>query len=230
MMRSDEHNQHVHVSYAEKTAPSSNVNVTDKYESKEIIVHKNLSENQSKNVSESECNIVHKTLSQNNSVDVPDNVITQLRDDEHKEPSVTQKVTSCFNIFECGRNLLDQLDVTYQQVFMETSVQDEYYREMTKSLIKANIGSDGKIRNENIHQAVIDLRAELDLEHERNINIITSEDVYTSPTKKEKVSTIIDSVYYESDEHADTISDPSKHVDASNKPITDTHIVEGVNK
>ena len=31
------------------------------------------------------------------------------------------------------------------------------------------------------------------------------------------------------DEHADTISDSSKQVDASNKPITDTHIVEGIN-
>ena len=29
MMRSDEHNRHVHGSYAEETAPSSNVNVTD---------------------------------------------------------------------------------------------------------------------------------------------------------------------------------------------------------
>ena len=47
MMRSDEHNRHLHGSYAEKTAPSSNVNITDGDESKEIIVHKNLSENQS---------------------------------------------------------------------------------------------------------------------------------------------------------------------------------------
>ena len=34
MMRSDEHNFHMHGSYAEKTAPSSKVNVTDKGESK----------------------------------------------------------------------------------------------------------------------------------------------------------------------------------------------------
>ena len=58
---------------------------------------------------------------------------------------------------------------------------------MTKSLIKANIGSDGEICNEKIRRAVIDLRAELDLEHERNINKITCEDVYTSPMKKKEV-------------------------------------------
>ena len=32
MMRSDEHNRHVHGIYAEETAPSSNVNVTDEDE------------------------------------------------------------------------------------------------------------------------------------------------------------------------------------------------------
>ena len=52
-------------------------------------MHKFLSENQSKDVSKSECNIVHETLSQNNSADVPANVITELKDDEHKDPSCT---------------------------------------------------------------------------------------------------------------------------------------------
>ena len=48
MMRSDEVNRHIQGSYAEKTAPSSNVNVTDEAESKETIVHETLSENNSK--------------------------------------------------------------------------------------------------------------------------------------------------------------------------------------
>ena len=46
--------------------------------------------------------------------------------------------------------------------------------------------------------------------------------------KKEKLSTINDLVYCESDEHADTMIDSSKHVDASNKPITYTHIFDRV--
>ena len=111
---------------------------------------------------------------------------------------------------------------------MEKSAQDEYYKEMTKSLIKANIRS-GKLCNEKIQQAVIDSREELKLEHERNINNISFDNEYTSPMKNKDVSTINDSVYYESDEHADTISDSSKPVDASNEPITDTHIFEGIN-
>ena len=54
MMKSDELNRHVHGNYEEKTAPSSNVNVTDEDESKEIIVHETLSENLSMDVSESD--------------------------------------------------------------------------------------------------------------------------------------------------------------------------------
>ena len=66
----------------------------------------------------------------------------------------------------------------------------------------------------------------MELEHEHNINNITCEDVYTSPMKKKEAKAIIDSVYYESDEHTDTISYSSKQVDASNEPITDTQIVD----
>ena len=93
-------------------------------------MHKTLSENNSKDVSKSERNIVNETLSQNNSADIPENTVTELKDEEHKEPSVTEKVTSSFNILQCGRNLLDQLDVTYQRAFMATP-DDEYYKDMT---------------------------------------------------------------------------------------------------
>ena len=126
-------------------------------------------------------------------MDIPDNDITELKDEDHKEPSVTQNVTIYFNIFECGRNILDQLDVTYQRAFVATSAQDEYYREMTKSLIRANI-EGGKLCNEKIQQEVIHLRAELNLEHELNINNISCDHEYTSPIKKKEVSIINDSV------------------------------------
>ena len=45
MLRSDEYNQHVHGGYAEETDPSSNVNDTNKDESKEFIVNEPVSEN-----------------------------------------------------------------------------------------------------------------------------------------------------------------------------------------
>ena len=141
-------------------------------------------------------------------MDVPENNIKEIEEEEHKEPSVTQKGTICFNIFECGRNLLDQLDVTYQQAFT-TTPEDEYYKEMTKSLIKTN-NEGGKLCNEKIRQEVIDLRAEFNGEHKRNINNISCDGLYPSPMKNKDVSTINDLIYYESDDHVDTIIDSSK--------------------
>ena len=105
------HNVHdVHDGYEEEMAPSSDVNNTDEDESNNSIVHepfhKPSSENICMDISESECNS-----------DVPTNVITELKYDEHIEPSLSVKGKSYFNIFECSRNLLDQLDVTYQRAF-----------------------------------------------------------------------------------------------------------------
>ena len=70
----------------------------------------------------------------------------------------------------------------------------EYYKEMTKILIKVN-NEGGKLCNEKIRQAVIYLRAEFNGEHERNINNISCDDLYQSPKKKKDVSTIKYSVY-----------------------------------
>ena len=90
--------------------------------------HKPSSENIYMDVSKSECNIVNEALSQNNSSDVPTNVITELKYDEHIKPSVSVKGASYFNIFECGRNLLDQLDVTYQRASQHPPDHNQYQK------------------------------------------------------------------------------------------------------
>ena len=102
-------------------------------------------------VSESECNIVHETLQQNNSSYVPTNFITEVKYDGHIEPSVNDKGSSYFNIFECGRNLLDQLDVTYQRAFTASPVQqglyqisparERYYDIMADHVEEKNVGT-----------------------------------------------------------------------------------------
>ena len=45
------------------------------------------------------------------------NVTTEFNNEDDIKPSANVKETSYFNIFECGRNLLDKLDVTYQRAF-----------------------------------------------------------------------------------------------------------------
>ena len=47
---------------------------------------------------------------------------------------------------------------------------------------------------------------------------------------KKYVSTINYSIYYESDEQVDTISDSNKQVDTRSNPMADTHIVDRVRK
>ena len=120
-MRSGENNHHVYDGYGKEMAPSSDVNNTDEDkdedESNNSIVHdlfdKPSAENLIINESESECNIVNDILSQSNS----SNVTTELNYDDHIKPSANVKEAIYFNIFECRRNILDKLDVTYQRAF-----------------------------------------------------------------------------------------------------------------
>ena len=142
-------------------------------------MNKTLSEHQSKDVSKSECNIIHKHLLQKNSADVPANVITEMKDNENKEPSVIGKGSIYFNIFKGGRNILDQLDVTYQRAFMASPVKkghhmpsparEIYYDQLAKILINSNVGNDGTIYNDKHNQAITNLKYEVELGHERNI-------------------------------------------------------------
>ena len=112
-------------------APSSDVNDTDedtdKDESNNSIVHDPFDEPSSENlvteVSESECNIVNETLSQSNS----SKVTTELNYYDHIKPSANVKEASYFNVLECGRNLLDKLEVTYQSAFTGSELGQVYF-------------------------------------------------------------------------------------------------------
>ena len=110
-MRCGENNHHVHDGYGKETSPSLDVNDTDEDteedESKNSIVHDPFEEPSSENLimdeEESECNIVNAT--------------TELNYEDDIKASANVKEGSYFNIFECGRNLLDKHYVTYQRAF-----------------------------------------------------------------------------------------------------------------
>ena len=88
---------------------------------------------------------------------------------------MNKEVKHYFNIFGCGRNLLDRIDVTYKRSFMATP-QANYYTEMLENPFKMNNFWGEPFSNERLWRAVIDLREETDAEHERNINNITCDD------------------------------------------------------
>ena len=93
------------------------------------------------------------------------------------------KGSSYFNIFECGRNLLYQLDVMYQRAFTASPVQEglykispareRYYDRMANNIIEASVGSDETINNDDLHKAVTILKYKEEAGHERNINNMT---------------------------------------------------------
>ena len=108
-MRSFDHKQHVHDSYEKETASSSGVTDTnedtedtDDEESNHSIARsfdEPSSENQD---SESDHNYVNAT--------------TEFNHNDYIKPSASVK-ESYYNIFECGRSVLEKLDVTYQKSF-----------------------------------------------------------------------------------------------------------------
>ena len=90
-----------------------------------------------------------------------------MKYDEHIEPSVTDKRSGYFNIFEWGRNLLDQLDVTYQRAFIASPVQqglykisparERYYDIMADQIEENNVGT---IDKEELPKAIAIVKSE----------------------------------------------------------------------
>ena len=57
-------------------------------------------------------------------------------DEDDVKPSENVKEASYFDIFECGRNLLDNIDVTYQRAFTASDKTSRGVRIATRNSIK----------------------------------------------------------------------------------------------
>ena len=134
MMRSVENNHHVHDGYGKETASSSNVKDTeedkDEEESNNSIARSSDEPSAENLESESDCNIVNDT--------------TELNCNKHIKPSGNVIEARYFNIFECGRNVLDKMDVTYQSAFAASekpSPPEAAYTSPLKKILHALTGS-----------------------------------------------------------------------------------------
>ena len=135
--------------------------------------------------------------------------MTEFKYDEHIEPSVSDKGSSYFNIFECGRNILDQLDVTYQRAFTASaelssvpkgyyqlsSARERFYDIMSDQIVENNDGID-KLE---LCKAVAHVKANDEVENERNIKNMIQDDDYKSPWKNKDatVATTVSNALYE---------------------------------
>ena len=97
---------------------------------------------------------------------------------------------------------------------------------MLNTLVDYNNRKGAPLSNEKLRQSVGKLTEETEAEFERNINEITCNTSFQYPIQKKYVSKINDSVYYESNNQVDKISDSNKQVDASSKPKEETRIIE----
>ena len=70
----------------------------------------------------------------------------------------------------------------------------------------------------------------MEAEFEHNMNGITCDTSFKYPMQEKDISTINDSVYYDSDEQVDTMSDSNKQVDPSSDQKEETHIIDGIRK
>ena len=109
-MRADVLNWHDYGGDTEMHSLSSAVFSTGENESKQRIINKTLLQNYSLDVDEP-CST---------EIDISEYTITEQKDSYYEESSVTKEVPIYFNIFECGGNLLDRLDVTYERACCST--------------------------------------------------------------------------------------------------------------
>ena len=107
--------------------------------------------------------------------------------------NVSVKGASYFDIFKCGRNLLDQLDVTYQRAFTASEtfsiVPTGYYEQSPAWEIYYDMQADHikeknvEMNKDEILKAIYRVKLEDEEEHERNIEYMDQDDDYKSPWK-----------------------------------------------
>ena len=99
-------------------------------------------------------------------------------------------------MFECTRNLLNRLDVTYERVCMATT-KDKYFEKVLDNLVNHNDRHNSPLSNEKLRQEVIEVIAETEEEErnaQNNANNVTMDTFCQSPItintqrKNEKVS------------------------------------------
>ena len=78
---------------------------------------------------------------------------------DYEESSITYEVPSYFNIFECDRNILNRLDVTYERECMATT-KDKYNTKFLETLAEYNIHHNAPLSNGKLRQPISRVMAE----------------------------------------------------------------------
>ena len=151
--------------------------------------------------------------------------------EDHIKPSANVKEASYFNIFECGRNLLDKLDVTYQRAFTASEkpssvppaayvspLREKNWDMQAKLLTERMDGMD----KDKICEALSQLNYEDEAYHERMIAMMIHEYDDHSSSSEGDSTDLTDSTYSDEFKKLLTESDLDKKPAARKDPIKDT--------
>ena len=90
------------------------------------------------------------------------------------------KYFNAFNVFECRRNILGRLNMSYETACMATP-KEEYSGEMLDQLIKHNHHHSTPISNKNYQEAVIRVMEDEEKYAKRNNNNVIMGTLFQSP-------------------------------------------------
>ena len=99
------------------------------------------------------------------------------------ESSLTDEVPNYFNIFKCGRNILNRLDVTYERACM-AATKDKYFEKILETLVDHNDHHNAPLSNEKLQHTVIKVVAETEEEEcndKNNNNNMNMDTFWKSP-------------------------------------------------
>ena len=99
---------------------------------------------------------------------------------EYEESSVTDEVLSYLNIFECGRNILNRLDLKYERACMAK----KNYTKLLETVIDYNDHQNAPLSNGKLQQAISTVTTETEEEEpeaKRNSNNMTMDNFCQSP-------------------------------------------------
>ena len=130
-----------------------NICSTEERELKDFLFDKTLShicctdEDKSKGIIINECSTEED---KSECVDINTNKQKEANNEaEYEESSVTHEVTIYVNIYECGRSILNRLDMTYELACMATSKQ-KYFTKLLETVVDYNIHHNAPLSNEKI--------------------------------------------------------------------------------
>ena len=183
MMRDDALNLHVYPVRTQRTSmkhiPTSHVCSTYESELKEFLVDETRSQICYTDEDESKGIIVENYSTEEYESECVQKNINKQKDAyneaEYEESSVIDEEPRYFNIFECGRNILNIIDVKHEQAYIATT-KEKYYTKMLETLGDYNDRNNAPLSNKKLRKAVGKVMAEMEEEQrdaKRNANNVT---------------------------------------------------------